>query len=156
MLERLDTRWKRAVTAMKPEDLQLQPHCFDLVITDQTMPQMTGTELTRAILQIRGDMPVILCTGFGHASQEFATREGQESLGIRELALKLRTGGNGEADPACAGSGLTPKIIHHEWHELTRIKSFSRTFFILHIIFLFWGIHPESDFQFVPIRVIRG
>ncbi|ACM21739.1 sensor histidine kinase response regulator, GAF and PAS domain-containing [Geotalea daltonii FRC-32] len=70
------------------QTFRLQPHCFDLVITDQTMPQMTGTELTRAILQIREDVPVILCTGFGHASKEFATREGQAATGIRELALK--------------------------------------------------------------------
>ncbi|WP_243371853.1 ATP-binding protein [Geotalea sp. SG265] len=89
MLERLGYRVEscrdgnEALTAFR-----LEPHGYDLVITDQTMPHMTGTELTREILRIRKDMPVILCTGFGHASQEFATREGQESIGIRELALK--------------------------------------------------------------------
>ncbi len=65
-----------------------RPHDFDLIITDQTMPKMTGTELTREVLRIRPEIPVILCTGFGHAARDFATKEGQVAAGIRELALK--------------------------------------------------------------------
>ena len=89
MLERLGYE----VVAKKDggEALELfhtQPHNFDLIITDQTMPNMTGTELTREILRIRPDIPVILCTGFGHAARDFATKEGQVAAGIRELALK--------------------------------------------------------------------
>lgn len=42
------------------------PHRFDVVITDQTMPQMTGEDLIHALHQIRSDIPVILCTGFSH------------------------------------------------------------------------------------------
>lgn len=89
MLERLGYRveacrdGKEALCRFRQE-----PDCFDLVITDQTMPTMTGTELTRAILQIRENTPVILCTGFGHASPECATKEGLAAAGIRELALK--------------------------------------------------------------------
>jgi len=40
------------------------PHKFDLVITDMTMPHMTGDQLIEEILHIRKDMPIILCTGF--------------------------------------------------------------------------------------------
>ena len=40
------------------------PGQFDLVITDMTMPKMTGTELSRSIKNIRPDIPIILCTGF--------------------------------------------------------------------------------------------
>ena len=41
-----------------------KPDAFDLVITDVTMPKMTGDELAREIKQIRPDIPVIMCTGF--------------------------------------------------------------------------------------------
>jgi CheY-like chemotaxis protein len=42
------------------------PHRFDLVITDQTMPNMTGEMLACKLRQIRPDIPIILCTGFSH------------------------------------------------------------------------------------------
>ena len=45
---------------------QAMPDAFDLVITDQTMPDLTGAELTQALRHIRPDIPVILCTGFSH------------------------------------------------------------------------------------------
>jgi len=48
------------------ELLKADPHRFDLVVTDQTMPGMTGVELAGEILAIRADMPIILCTGFSH------------------------------------------------------------------------------------------
>jgi signal transduction histidine kinase/ActR/RegA family two-component response regulator len=41
-----------------------QPLDFDMVITDMTMPHMTGDKLARAMVEIRPDLPVILCTGF--------------------------------------------------------------------------------------------
>ncbi len=40
------------------------PYHFDLVITDQTMPNMTGLELAQAMLILRHDLPIILCTGY--------------------------------------------------------------------------------------------
>ena len=39
-----------------------QPAAFDLIITDQTMPQMTGLELAEKILKLRPEMPIVLCT----------------------------------------------------------------------------------------------
>src|SRR5207248_7099491 len=45
---------------------QAAPQRFDLVITDQTMPRMTGAALTLALRHIRPDIPIILCTGFSH------------------------------------------------------------------------------------------
>ena len=60
------------------------PQAFDLVITDQTMPAMTGEELTREIMAVRPDIPVILCTGF---SENF-TEEAARQLGIREYIMK--------------------------------------------------------------------
>jgi CheY-like chemotaxis protein len=57
---------------------------FDLVITDQTMPGMTGTDIAKRILQIRHDIPIILCTGYSAIISE----EEAKSFGIREYALK--------------------------------------------------------------------
>jgi PAS domain S-box-containing protein len=65
-----------------------QPGDFDLVITDQTMPNMTGTELTRELLLIRPDIPVILCTGLGPTVEKALQRDEQDITGIREVALK--------------------------------------------------------------------
>lgn len=43
---------------------QEAPQRFDLLITDQTMPNMTGAELSRKVLAIRPDMPIIMCSGY--------------------------------------------------------------------------------------------
>jgi CheY-like chemotaxis protein len=61
-----------------------QPHAFDLVITDQTMPGMTGVDMARRMLQIRPNLPVILCTGHSSIHLE----EKVASLGIKGFALK--------------------------------------------------------------------
>lgn len=66
------------------ETFQNQPDQFDIVITDQTMPGMTGSDLSRRILQIRPDIPIILCTGFSAIISE----EKAKSMGIKEFALK--------------------------------------------------------------------
>lgn len=60
------------------------PDLFDLVITDFTMPRMTGAALAREILQIRPGMPIVLCTGYSDAIDEKAARE----IGIREFLMK--------------------------------------------------------------------
>jgi len=63
---------------------QNQPDKFDLVITDQTMPGMTGSDLARRILQIRPFMPIILCTGYS----SIITEEKAKSLGIKGFSQK--------------------------------------------------------------------
>lgn len=65
------------------------PSRFDLVITDQTMPGMTGLDLARNILLLRPDLPVILATGFSHLVSEKSVR----AAGIRALVLKPLTKG---------------------------------------------------------------
>ncbi|MFH0997250.1 MAG: MEDS domain-containing protein [Pseudomonadota bacterium] len=61
-----------------------QPDLFDLVITDMTMPYLTGIQLARKMTDIRPDIPVVLCTGFS----ERITENHVKQLGIRELILK--------------------------------------------------------------------
>jgi CheY-like chemotaxis protein len=51
------------------ERIRSAPHAFDLVITDLTMPHMTGVDLAEEAARIRSDLPVILCTGYHEASQ---------------------------------------------------------------------------------------
>ncbi|MBU0692598.1 PAS domain S-box protein [bacterium] len=63
---------------------QANPMDFDFVITDQTMPDMTGTELSQRILQLRPDIPIILVTGYS----EQVTPEKAKSIGIKEYIMK--------------------------------------------------------------------
>jgi PAS domain S-box-containing protein len=74
-------------TGSSPEALKWfdqSPHDFDLVITDQTMPSMTGTELADRIQHIRPDMSIILCTGY---SEEIIP-ERTESQNIKAVIMK--------------------------------------------------------------------
>ena len=48
------------------EAFRTDPDRFDVVITDQTMPQMTGEDFIHALRRLRPELPVILCTGFSH------------------------------------------------------------------------------------------
>ncbi len=52
-----------------------RPHSFDLIITDQTMPNMTGVELAQEMKRIRQDIPIILCTGFSEMVTENKARD---------------------------------------------------------------------------------
>ncbi len=69
---------------------------FDAVITDHTMPDMTGLILSREILKLRHDLPVLLCTGFNGAmlKGEYADSGVRDVLfkpvGISDLGLALR------------------------------------------------------------------
>jgi two-component system, cell cycle sensor histidine kinase and response regulator CckA len=60
------------------------PDEFDLVVTDQTMPQMTGMELAAELRQIRPSIPVILCTGYS----ELVTEQNLRAAGIQEVMMK--------------------------------------------------------------------
>lgn len=57
---------------------------FDLVITDMTMPEMTGETLAQKILSIRPDIPIILCSGYGSRSACNRAKD----IGIREYVNK--------------------------------------------------------------------
>lgn len=57
---------------------------FDLVITDMTMPGMTGEELAKDVLKVRPDIPVLLCTGFSATM----TEEKAKAIGIRAFVMK--------------------------------------------------------------------
>ncbi|HDO31124.1 MAG TPA: response regulator [Desulfobacteraceae bacterium] len=61
-----------------------QPDAFDLVITDQTMPEMTGVQLAGELLGIRPDLPIILCTGYSSKVDAGVA----EDMGIRAFAMK--------------------------------------------------------------------
>jgi len=63
---------------------QADPGAFDLLITDQNMPGLAGSELARAALALRPGLPVLMLTGFS----ESITPEGARAIGIRELLLK--------------------------------------------------------------------
>lgn len=60
------------------------PKNFDLLITNQTMPQMTGVQLARKVLSLRPDMPIILCTGYSDVIPQIKALQ----IGIREYLIK--------------------------------------------------------------------
>ena len=60
------------------------PHIFDLVITDQTMPGLNGYELSRAIVALRSDIPIILCSGYNNMNDNKVAAE----AGIKSFAPK--------------------------------------------------------------------
>lgn len=60
------------------------PDRFNLVITDMTMPHLTGDQLTMELMKIRPDIPVILCTGYSRQISEKRARE----IGIKAFLLK--------------------------------------------------------------------
>ena len=84
----LDLLGYRAVTKTSSieafELFQHDPYRFDLVITDMTMPNMTGEKLAGKLLEIRPDIPVILCTGY---SERF-TEQRAKKLGISAYVMK--------------------------------------------------------------------
>ncbi|MEQ8170550.1 MAG: response regulator [Candidatus Eremiobacterota bacterium] len=63
---------------------QTEPDRFDLIITDQTMPELPGHKLVGEIMQIKPDIPVILCTGFS----DIINSDNYWSIGIREFLMK--------------------------------------------------------------------
>jgi DNA-binding NtrC family response regulator len=86
--ERL-TRLGYTVTAMidATEALKLfssDPSKFDLVITDQSMPKLTGLHLAQNLLEIRKNIPIILCTGHSDS----VTPEKVKNTGIKEFLMK--------------------------------------------------------------------
>ena len=66
------------------EFFRSDPNQFDLVITDMTMPRMTGDKLAQEVLKIRSDIPIIICTGYSNRMSEAKAQE----LGIRKYIEK--------------------------------------------------------------------
>ena len=66
------------------EAFRAAPESFDIVITDQTMPTMTGATLVEELRRIRPDIPIILCTGFSHLMNE----EKAAALGVDAFVMK--------------------------------------------------------------------
>ena len=85
MLERLGydvTERTSSVEAL--EAFRDSPGKFDLVITDMTMPNMTGVQLSQILLEIRPDIPIIICTGFSTKIDD----EKAKAFGIRGYVMK--------------------------------------------------------------------
>jgi PAS domain S-box-containing protein len=57
---------------------------FDMVITDMTMPEMTGAELARRLLAVSPGIPIVLCTGYSELIDEQKARD----LGVRAFLMK--------------------------------------------------------------------
>jgi PAS domain S-box-containing protein len=85
LIERLG--YKVTTKTSSIEALQLfkhAPDAFDLVISDMTMPNMTGDKLAIELIKIRSDIPIILCTGYS----ETISAEMAEKIGIKALKFK--------------------------------------------------------------------
>ena len=96
-LERLGYKVKSTTSPIEALDLlRSEPDQFDLVITDQTMPKMTGENLVKEILNLRPDIPTILCTGFSEKIDERKAKEIgaseyiEKPLDKRDFASKVR------------------------------------------------------------------
>jgi CheY-like chemotaxis protein len=66
------------------EAFRYNPDRFDLIITDATMPNMTGVQLAREIQKIRANIPIILCSGYS----DILSREKAQDSGIRKFIMK--------------------------------------------------------------------
>ncbi len=88
MLERLGYHVTAKQSSLEAlEAFQNQADEFDLVVTDLTMPDITGVELARMMLQIRPDIPIILCTGYSSTVNEDVAK----AQGVKGFALKPLT-----------------------------------------------------------------
>lgn len=84
-LESLGYRVTAMQSSLEALDVfQKDPPAFDLVITDQTMPGITGDNLAKKLMAVRADIPVILCSGYTELVSEDRVRE----LGIKAFLMK--------------------------------------------------------------------
>ena len=85
MLERLGYRVTPQVNSLEALQLfQERPDAFDMIITDLTMPNLTGDRLAREILKVRPNIPVVLCTGFSEMMDADKARQ----MGIQKFLMK--------------------------------------------------------------------
>lgn len=84
-LERLGYKVTTRQSSMEALELfRNNPQRFDLVVTDMTMPHLTGDELAKKMLLIRPDLPIILCTGYSKRISEKKAK----TMGIRAFVMK--------------------------------------------------------------------
>jgi CheY-like chemotaxis protein len=85
IMERLGYQVTMRTSSVEALELfRAMPLNFDLVITDMTMPNMTGDTLAAELIRIRPDIPVILCTGYSSKLSEKTAA----SIGIRAIVHK--------------------------------------------------------------------
>jgi PAS domain S-box-containing protein len=85
LLERLGYKVVARTSSVEAlEAFRAMPQRFDLVITDQTMPNITGDALARELRRLRPEVPIILCTGFSHLVDADKAR----ALGIDAMCMK--------------------------------------------------------------------
>ncbi|MFO7886133.1 MAG: response regulator [Desulfobacteraceae bacterium] len=85
ILERLGysiTSFSSSVDALAA--FRTDPSCFDLIISDMNMPNLNGMQLAEKLIEIRSDIPVIICTGFS----ERINREISDAIGIKGFLMK--------------------------------------------------------------------
>ncbi len=85
MLERLGYEVATLTSSLEAwNTFSNRPDQFDIVITDQTMPGLTGSDLALKMLQLRPNLPIILCTGYSSLISEKKAK----SMGIQGFAMK--------------------------------------------------------------------
>ena len=85
MVERLGYKVTARTSSIEAlEAFRANPDRFDLIITDFTMPNMTGMELAKELLKLRSDTLIILCTGYSERINEDKAKES----GIRAFVMK--------------------------------------------------------------------
>jgi PAS domain S-box-containing protein len=90
MLERLGYQAVVCTSSLAAlETFRQTPQYFDLVITDQTMPHLTGEALACELRRIRPDIPIILCTGFSHTiDADKAQAQGIDAFLMKPLVAR--------------------------------------------------------------------
>ena len=85
MLERLGYKVTNAIGSYEALKLfEKSSETFDLILTDMSMPNMTGDQLAYEARQIRPDIPIIICTGFS----ERINKENAEGIGVNGFLMK--------------------------------------------------------------------
>ncbi len=84
----LESLGYRVVTETDPlkalERFRAAPESFDLVVSDITMPYLTGDRLSKELIKIRPDIPIIVCTGYS----DKISKKIAEEIGVRDFLLK--------------------------------------------------------------------
>ena len=79
--------WTSAPSAL--EHFQENPQGYDLLVTDLTMPHLTGVELSAEIKRIRPEFPVVLITGYSdRLTREFAMKSGIDEYCMKPVSLR--------------------------------------------------------------------